>query len=133
MQDKLNELKTRLIEINDLNSAGAVLGWDQQTYMPPGGAQARGRQMATLGRIAHEKFSDPAIGKLLDDLRPYEESLSADSDDASLIRVTRRDYEETVNVPPEFISELYTHTSDAFQRLDAGTSGQRLRDDPTIS
>lgn len=114
MQDKLDELKTRLIEINDLTSAVAVLGWDQQTYMPPGGAPARGRQMATLGRIAHEKFSDPAIGKLLDDLRPYEESLPPNSDDASLIRVTRRDYEETVNVPSEFISELYTHTSDSF-------------------
>jgi carboxypeptidase Taq len=114
MHDTLAELKTRLIEINDLRSAIAVLDWDQQTYMPPGGAAARGRQLATLGRLAHEKFSDPAIGRLLEQLRPYEESLPADSDDASLIRVTRRDYEETVNVPPEFVAELYTHTSEAF-------------------
>jgi len=49
--------------------------------------------MATLELIAHQKFTDPAIGHLLDDLRPYEESLPYDHDDASLIRVTRRLYE----------------------------------------
>ena len=70
-EDKLNELKTRMQEVGDLNSAGAVLSWDQSTYMPAGGAPARGRQMAILGRIAQEKFIDPAVGKLLDDLQPY--------------------------------------------------------------
>ena len=68
MEKKYQELKIRLQEINDLNSANALLNWDQSTYMPPGGAAARGRQQATIGRIAHEKFVDPAIGKLLDKL-----------------------------------------------------------------
>jgi Zn-dependent M32 family carboxypeptidase len=44
------ELLARLHEVDDLEMAGAVLGWDQATYMPPGGAAARGRQLATLGR-----------------------------------------------------------------------------------
>ena len=57
MQDKLNELKSILAEVADLNKAGAVLGWDQQTYMPRAGAEARGQQMGTLGKIAHEKFT----------------------------------------------------------------------------
>jgi carboxypeptidase Taq len=114
MEAKLNELKNRLLEIDDLQAASAVLSWDQTTYMPPGGASARGRQMATLQRLAHEKLTDPAIGKLLDDLRPYEESLPADSDDASLIRVTRRDYERVVNVPSSFVSEFYSHTTASY-------------------
>jgi len=109
VEAKLQELKTRLIEINDLESANALLSWDQATYMPPGGAIARGRQSATLGKLAHEKFIDPAIGKLLDELRPYEESLPYDSDDASLIRVTRRDYERAIRVPPDFMAQLYSH------------------------
>ena len=54
------------MEINDLGSAASILHWDQTTYMPPGGAAARGRQLATLSRLAHEKFTDPKIGKLLD-------------------------------------------------------------------
>ena len=115
VEQKLQELKTRLLEVNDLNSANAVLGWDQTTYMPPGGAAARGRQMATLGRLAHEKFTDPAIGKLLDDLRPYEESLPYDSDDASLIRVTRREYERSTKIPAELVAQLNEHQAESYQ------------------
>src|SRR5262249_6942281 len=58
-QDMLAELKNRLAEIADLSSAGSVLGWDQATYMPSGGAVARARQSATLSRLAHEKSVDP--------------------------------------------------------------------------
>ena len=115
MEAKLKELKTRLLEINDLNAAAAVLGWDQSTYMPPGGAPARARQMATLSRLAHEQFTDPAIGRLLDALRPYEESRPYDDDDASLIRVTRRDYERLTRVPAEFMAEFQTHTALSYQ------------------
>lgn len=112
---KLTELKTRLAEINDLNNAAALLYWDQATYMPPGGAEARGRQGATLAKISQEKFIDPAIGKLLDDLRPYGESLPYDSDDASLIRVTRLDYERAAKIPPQFLAELNIHSAQAYQ------------------
>lgn len=63
---KLAELQTRLREISDIHRAAAVLHWDQKTYMPPGGAEARGQQLATLQHIAHQKFTDPAMGELLD-------------------------------------------------------------------
>ena len=115
METKLKELKSRLVEINDLESAVGLLHWDQNTYMPPGGAPARARQIATLERLAHEKFTDASLGKLLDHLRPYEESLSHDSDEASLIRVTRREYERAVKVPPSFVARLSEHTSTTFQ------------------
>ena len=115
VEQKLQELKTRLLEVNDLNSANALLSWDQTTYMPPGGAPARGRQMATLARLAHEKFTDSAVGKLLDDLRPYEESLPYDSDDASLIRVTRREYERSTKIPADFVAQLNEHSAESYQ------------------
>jgi len=112
---KLEELKLRLMEISAINGAGAVLAWDQMTYMPPGGAPARGRQMAVLSRIAQEKFIDPEIGKMLDDLRPYEESLPYDDDDASLVRVTRQDYERATKVPPEFMARYNEHAAETYQ------------------
>lgn len=115
MEKKLAELKIRLAEINDLDMAGSLLNWDQSTYMPSGGAEARGRQMATLAKISQEKFIDAAVGKLLDDLRPYEEGLPYDSDEASLIRVTRNDYERATKVPPEFLSKFYVHSAESYQ------------------
>jgi carboxypeptidase Taq len=115
VESKLTELKNRLLEINDLESAAALLSWDQTTYMPPGGAAARGRQMATLGQLAHEKLTDPAIGRLLDDLQPYAESLPYDSDDAGLLRVTRHDYERAVKVPPTFTAQFLSHITASYE------------------
>ncbi len=115
MNTQLDQLKARLLEVNDIQAAAGLLHWDQTTYMPPGGAAARGRQIATLSRIAHEKHTDPAIGKLLDELRPYEESLPYDSDDASMIRVARRLYEKAVKVPPDFAAEFASHSAASFE------------------
>ena len=115
MQNKLNELKDRLREVYDLNSAAAVLSWDQATYMPSGGAAARGRQMAVLATLAQEKFTDPAIGKLLDALQSYAESQSYDSDDAALIRKARRDYEKKIKVPTKWVTKFSAHTAEIYQ------------------
>lgn len=115
METKLQDLKNRLQEIADLNGAAAVLNWDQSTYMPPGGAAARGRQQATLSRLSHEKFTDPALGKLLDDLQSYAEGLPYDSDDAALIRATRRDYDRATKVPSDFMARLSEHNAHSYQ------------------
>ena len=106
MDADLRALKERLAEISDLSKAVGVLGWDQKVVMPPGGHPARAEAMATVGRIAHEKFVDAEIGRLLDRLQPLEESLDYDSDDASLIRVTRRDWEKQRRVPTELRTEM---------------------------
>jgi Zn-dependent M32 family carboxypeptidase len=90
----LAELKNRLAEIHDLRRAQEVLFWDQTVMMPPGGGPVRGAQLTTIDRIAHERFISPEIGRLLDALTAHEESLDYDSDDASLIRTTRRDWEK---------------------------------------
>ena len=53
---KLNALKDRLGDVHNLRTAMGLLGWDQQTCMPPGGAGTRAAQMGTLSKIAHELF-----------------------------------------------------------------------------
>lgn len=115
MDSKLAKLKEYLTEISDLKAALAVLSWDQMTFMPPGGAESRSRQMATLERLAHEKFIDPAIGKLLDDLQPLLSELPFESEDAALIRVTTRDYQQAVKIPPSFAAEFSAHTSKTYE------------------
>jgi carboxypeptidase Taq len=102
--DMLQELRSRLLEIDDLVAAGYLLSWDQATYMPRGGARARGRQGATLHRLAHEQLVDPAIGRLLDRLQSHADGLPPDCDDASLIRVARRDFEKAIKVPSDYVA-----------------------------
>ena len=115
MKEKLNQLKQLLMEADDLSKASAILSWDQSTHMPPGGSEARSRHSATLDRLAQEKFTDPAIGRLLDELQPWAETLPYDSDEASLIRVTRRSYERLTKVPSSFVGEVSQHGARSYQ------------------
>ncbi len=106
MTERYEELKTRMAAIHDLHMARAVLGWDQHTKMPPKGGETRAEQLGTLDRLSHELFIDDDIGRLLEDLRGYEESLDPDTDEASLIRIARRDYEKAKRVPSELRAEM---------------------------
>ena len=89
--------------------------------------------MATLSRLAHEKFVDPAVGKLLDALVPYEESLAYDSDEASLLRVTRRDYERSIKIPVEFVAEMRSHSSESYQVWTEARPANDFRTGPSVS
>src|SRR3974377_1411240 len=62
-EQMLVELKRRLREISDLTAAGDILNWDQATYMPEGGAPARGRQRAMLNHLAHGRAVEPGLGR----------------------------------------------------------------------
>ena len=103
---KYEELKTRMAGIHDLRMAQAILGWDQHTKMPPKAGELRAEQLSTIDRFSHELFIDDEIGTLLEELRPYEEKLDSDSDEARLIRVTRHDYEKAKRVPPDLRAEM---------------------------
>jgi carboxypeptidase Taq len=115
MNRNFRKLLEYLAEIDDLEQVRNLLSWDQATYMPPEGANARGRQSGTLSRIYQERSSDPALGRLLDALQPFAESLEPDSFEASLIRVVRRDYEKAVRIPPKFMEEFNNHQAQSFQ------------------
>lgn len=115
MENKLKQLKTILAEIYDLDRASSLLGWDQQTYMPPAGAVARGHQLGTLQRLSHIRFTSAEVGSLLDDLKAYGEQLPPDSDAACLLRVTARDYSKRIKIPPEMVEEFANVTTIAQQ------------------
>jgi carboxypeptidase Taq len=106
MSEKLDELKTILAEVTDVNRAAAVLEWDQDTYMPRGGVKPRSEQLSTLLRLAHVRFTSDHVGRLLSELEEETAGQPYDSLEASLVRVTRRDYDQDHKLPPELISEI---------------------------
>jgi carboxypeptidase Taq len=105
-QAKFDELRTRLAEISDLVKTSAVLGWDQHVMMPPAGARIRAEQLATVGRIAHEKFTSADMGSLIDGLRSWGEQHDYDSFEASLLRVAAADWEKASKVPSDLRAEM---------------------------
>jgi carboxypeptidase Taq len=125
MDTAFADLKQRLAEIGDLHKAQGILGWDQRVTMPPLGTEARAEAQATLGRISHDAFTDDEVGRLLDKLTPHGESLPYDSDEASLIRVTKRDWDKARRVPTELEVEM---TREAARGHHAWVEARRTSD-----
>ena len=114
VQARWAALLARVAELDDLNAAGHLLGWDQQTMMPPGGAEPRGEVLATLTRLAHERTTDDGLLELLDELDPWaERELPADDVRVDLLRVLRYDVERTRRVPSDLTTAISLAGSEA--------------------
>lgn len=102
MPNELNSLVARLEEVNALNAAIAIMEWDQQTYMPRGGAGARAEHIGLLARLRHEKFVADETRKLLEQA---EKGLNGSVSDAALLRVVRRDFDLATKLPADLVAE----------------------------
>ena len=126
----IRRLKERLAEIQDVRAAHGVLYWDQATYMPPKGAAARADQLATLQTIAHRAFTDIETARLLE--KAEEEArgadLDEDGDEASLLRVVRRDYEQATRLPSEFVQEVERAAALAYEAWVAARAANNFTD-----
>jgi len=103
--ETVDRLKSHLTAIVDLRAAASVLSWDQQTQMPPGGGRARAEQLATLSRIIHEMFTSSRTRELLEAAEAVRDQLDPASDEAALVRMTRRDFDKATKLPTDFVAE----------------------------
>ncbi len=115
MPSPVEDLRAHLAPIEDLKAAAAVLRWDQETYMPDGGGEARAQHLSTLQSTAHERFVADKTGELLDQAAEALDDPAPLDPDAALVRVTRRDYERAVRVPSSLVAALSKATSQAQQ------------------
>ena len=114
----LDSLTTRLLEIRRIQSAAAVLSWDQETYMPAGGGAARAEQIATLEGLAHQRLVSAELETLLTEWIDPATGQAADSWDEpsrSLLRETWRDFSRAKKLPSDFVIRLSRECSLAQQ------------------
>ncbi len=97
------QLLERVKEARLLGSCAEVLGWDEQTYMPPKGSAHRAEQMALLARLTHEQLTAPALGELL---ATAETLPDKDAVAAGNLREIRRAYDRAVKLPADLVAEL---------------------------
>jgi len=102
----LAALRERLAVLDGLHGALRLLSWDQSTFMPAGGAAARGEQAAAVERVAHEKLTDPEIARLAGELAPWADGQDPDGDEARLLATVRRDHEKAVRVPAALAADM---------------------------
>jgi len=68
MNTNYEKYKALLVRLADVQFAATVLNWDQETYMPPKGAQHRAQQISTLSGMAHELSTSAELGEILEGL-----------------------------------------------------------------
>ncbi|WP_346318997.1 carboxypeptidase M32 [Chitinophaga sp. YIM B06452] len=105
------QYKAKMQQIADVRNAMAVLGWDQETYLPEKGAAFRGQQLTTLSTLAHELFTHEALGNLLQELHQRRDLTAIQQKNIAL---SLEDYEKNRKYPAAFVAELSNATNTAY-------------------
>src|SRR5262249_46105177 len=95
-------LLERMHELKDLSGLIGLAWWDQETYLPPKGMQARAHQLAAIQGLYHQRLVDPALGELLEGARAE----PLDDDQRAMIRVLSRERERSVRVSVKLVRAL---------------------------
>ncbi len=93
-------------EISLLASAGSVLHWDEETHMPPKGAEHRGDQVSLIARLTHEQFTSPKIGQMLAEIEQSDLVKDREGDVATNVRELRRTYDRATKLPASLVEEM---------------------------
>jgi carboxypeptidase Taq len=110
------ELLRRSRERAMLASCLELMGWDELTYMPRGGVENRGREMAHLAGLYHAALTDPRIGELLDDVADSPLVADPHSPAAANVRQWRREFQQQTRLPRTLVEELASVTTTAQQQ-----------------
>lgn len=106
-----NHYKSALQKIADIKYASAVLQWDQETYLPKNGNDARGRQIATLNELAHEQFTDSKLGELMSELTV---SNQLNNQEKRNVVLSLEDYNKSKKLPSIFVRTMSEAVNKSF-------------------
>ncbi len=83
-------------EIRDLEASSDLLDWDQETYMPPAGVEARSKMVSTLAGLKHRALTSPELREALE---VCGEAAAEGSLLAAQVRRARRVVDRAAKVP----------------------------------
>lgn len=107
-----NSYKETIQKAADIYYASAVLGWDQEVYMPQKGFAARSRQLSTLASVAHEVVTSEEYGNILTELQSRQD---LDEEQQANVRLSLEDYTKKQKLPSSFVAKLAEQTSASYQ------------------
>ena len=114
MGEAYDALRARLRHVATLRSVEAVLGWDQETNMPPAAAPLRAEQLTLMARLAHEAFTSSEIGDLIA-ASEGEPDVGGDAVELANLREIRRDWERARKLPNDLVAEISQTSSRAME------------------
>ena len=92
-----------LKELGKLNSAVALLTWDEETHMPKKGLDLRAETIGKLSRMAFELSISDELGRCIEDLEGRDDLTERE---AASLRVVGKEYRRSKAVPPALFEEF---------------------------
>jgi len=103
----MSEAYRSLVELSDelavINSASALLGWDQEVLLPRNGVEHRARQLAWMSGLSHRRWTGEEVGEWI---ASCESEFFGDGPEAANVREWRHDYERATALPVELVEEF---------------------------
>jgi carboxypeptidase Taq len=108
VEEPLEKLRRVDRECRRLERVSALLQWDQETYLPPLGAEERSDQLALLQGMIHARLTDGETGRLLGALGAGPDNPRGDEKlpalERDFLRVLFRKYDRAVKLPADFVT-----------------------------
>ncbi len=103
--DTLEKYKALLKEIGKLESAGSLLNWDERTYIPQKGHEARSEVLGKVSKLAFELFVSDEMGEYLEELNRDDVNASLSRLDRASVRWMTHDYKRAKAIPPDLFEQ----------------------------
>jgi carboxypeptidase Taq len=110
----MEKLRRELSEMAKYGSALAVLGWDEQVYMPEKAREFRGEVMAQMSADLHRRFTADNFVTLVKKLKEPQSFEKLSADEKVIARETWRDLQKSLKIPSDFVEEFSKLTTQAF-------------------
>jgi len=118
MKESLNYIHKIQKELSIFGGIGALLDWDQKTYMPTQGATERSDQISLISRLSHERLISDELWKHIRMLSNHDVLNKLEEKDQIVVKRLEKDIEKARKIPPEFVEELSKTTSLAYVAWD---------------
>ena len=115
MKESLDFIYNQQKELSTLSGIGALIGWDQMTYMPKRGAQEKSEQSALLSKISHEKVISDEFWSHIEKLNQETIYDQLSEKDKHVVKRLKRDVEKSRRIPSEFVVKISKATTIGYQ------------------
>ncbi|MDE3240214.1 MAG: carboxypeptidase M32 [Paracoccaceae bacterium] len=119
------EFVAEMAAVSDLLSAINLLNWDARTQMPPGGAETRAKQIATLTAMARDRAASDAMQQLIS----RAEDTLADVPETDLRRRALAQAKREIDILRRIPAALITETAELSAKSHSLWAKARAEDD----
>jgi len=114
MKESLDYIYKKQKELSVYSGIAALLGWDQLTYMPSGGAGDRSEHSALISRLSHEQVISDIFWEHIENLTQQNIFDTLSEKDQIIVRKLRKDVEKSRKIPSSFVEKMAKVTTVAY-------------------